>query len=205
MGNGQSGSGTNGEIPTSASFLSNKTSNPKAKGGKVIVVRQGTNAAGPSSDELIKRFSEIPKFYPILKGALNQPGLRDPPEAVCKISARPILKLCYRLQQHLSHCAHCVSEEQESLTNAVKDVTLVDRSVAGLVVKFSGRKKSFDRFHRNLERIGDLQAHISSLRFFFQDLIPMVETLNEILPEKGQLSALNISHLVEEKDISKEQ
>lgn len=69
-------------------------------------------------------FQEIPKFYPILKSSLNQPGLRDPPEAIFKINARPVLKFAYRLQEHLSRCASIVAVEQESLANSMKDVSL---------------------------------------------------------------------------------
>lgn len=74
---------------------------------------------------LSRSFQEIPKFYPILKSALNQPGLRDPPETTCRISARPISKFSYRFQEHLFRCANHVSTEQASLENTIKDVSLV--------------------------------------------------------------------------------
>lgn len=198
MGNGQSDSSSSGiNSRSSASFLSNKKTNSMAK-GKVIVVKQGTNTGLPSSsrnDDLMRRFSEIPKFYPILKGAVNQSGLRDPLETTFKISARPFLKLSHRLQEHLSHCANVALAEQGSLANAIKDV---DHTIAMLLLQYAEQKKSLDRFQNNVIKIGDLQAHISNLRFLFQDIIPMAETLNEILPEQRRLPLLNISHLMGE-------
>uniref|UniRef100_A0A0R3S263 BLOC-1-related complex subunit 5 n=1 Tax=Elaeophora elaphi TaxID=1147741 RepID=A0A0R3S263_9BILA len=193
MGNGQSSNDTN--IPSSHSFLSNKRSSAKTK-GKVIVVKQRTNAAGPScskNDDMIKRFLEIPKFCPILKSSLNQPGLHDLPEAIFKINPRPVLKFAYRLQEHLSRCANIVIAEQESLGNLIKDI---DRSIGLLLVQLSDRKKSLDCFQNYIEKIDDLQAHISNLRFLFQDLMPAVETLNEILPEQKRLPLLNIDCLI---------
>ncbi|VBB27192.1 unnamed protein product [Acanthocheilonema viteae] len=201
----------------------NRPRPPRAKTkGKVIVVKQRTNAAGPSctrDDEVIKRFLQIPKFYPILKSSLNQPGLRDPPETILKINALPILKFAYRLQEHLSRCANTVVMEQESLGNSMKDM---DRDIALLLLQFNDRKRSMDRFQNYLEKISDLQAHVSNLRqsyslddllnamslevlrsarsvhvaFLFQDLMSAVETLNEILPEQKRLPALDIDYLV---------
>ncbi|CAG9531808.1 unnamed protein product [Cercopithifilaria johnstoni] len=193
MGNGLSSNGSN--TSPSHSFLSNKRSNAKTK-GKVIVVKQRTNSMGPScsrNDDIMKRFLEIPKFYPILKSSLNQPGLRDQPETIFKINARPLLKFAYRLQEHLSRCANAVVMRQESLGNSMKDV---DRDIALLLVQFNDRKRSMDRFQNYLEKISDLQMHISNFRFLFQDLMSAVETLNEILPEQRRLPLLDIDRLV---------
>ncbi|KAM3718631.1 BLOC-1-related complex subunit [Dirofilaria immitis] len=189
MGNGQSSSNTN--IPSSNSFLSNKRSDVKTK-GKIIVVKQRTNASCSKNDDIMKRFMEIPKFYPILKNSLNHPGLRDPPEAIFKINSRPILKFAYRLQEHLSRCANIVVVKQESLGNSIRDI---DHNIALLLIHFGERKRSVDRFQNYLGKISDLQANISNLQFLFQDLMPMAETLNNILPEQKRLPVLDIDFL----------
>ncbi|VDO38560.1 unnamed protein product [Onchocerca flexuosa] len=191
MGNEQSSSETN--IPSSHSFLLNKRSDTKTK-GKIIVVKQRTNTEDLScskNDDIMKRFLDIPKFYPILKSSLNHPGLRDPPETVFKVSPRPILKFAYRLQEHLSRCANIVVAEQESLGNSMKNM---DHDIALLLVHFGDRKRSMDHFQNYLEKINDLQAHISNLQFLFQDLMPMAETLNDILPEQKRLPLLDIDY-----------
>ncbi|VDK81811.1 unnamed protein product [Litomosoides sigmodontis] len=193
MGNGQSSNYTN--VPSSHSFLSNKRSSTKTK-GNVIVVKQRINTTGPScskSDDTIKRFLEIPKFYPILKRSLNQTSLRGQEESIFKISDRPVLKFAYRLQEHLSQCTNIVVMEQESLGNSMRNV---DRDIALILVQFNDRKRSIDRFQNCLEKIGDLQAHISNLRLLFQGLISAVETLNEVLPEQKRLPVLDIDRLV---------
>ncbi|OZC07287.1 hypothetical protein X798_05707 [Onchocerca flexuosa] len=191
MGNEQSSSETN--IPSSHSFLLNKRSDTKTK-GKIIVVKQRTNTEDLScskNDDIMKRFLDIPKFYPILKSSLNHPGLRDPPETVFKVSPRPILKFAYRLQEHLSRCANIVVAEQESLGNSMKNM---DHDIALLLVHFGDRKRSMDHFQNYLEKINDLQAHISNLQFLFQDLMPVAETLNDILPEQKRLPLLDIDY-----------
>uniref|UniRef100_A0A915PFA4 BLOC-1-related complex subunit 5 n=1 Tax=Setaria digitata TaxID=48799 RepID=A0A915PFA4_9BILA len=191
MGNGQSGSDIN--IPLSNSFLSTKKSVPKTK-GKVIVVKERTlDQSCSKNDDIIKRFMGIPKFYPILKSALNQPGLRDLSETIFKINARTLLRFSYRLQEHLSQCASTVAVEQELLGDAMKDV---DHNISLLLMHFDDRKKSMDRFQNYLEKINDLQAHITNLRFLFEDLIPITENLNEILPEQRRLSVLNIGRFI---------
>ncbi|EJW87290.1 hypothetical protein WUBG_01800 [Wuchereria bancrofti] len=202
MGNGQSSNDTN--ISSSHSFLSNKKSGAKTK-SKVIVVKQRTKITGPScskNDEVIKRFLEIPKFYPILKSSLNQPDLRDSPEAKPKVNARPVLKFACRLQEHFSRCANTVVVEQESLGNSMKHV---DRSIALLLVQFGERKRSMDRFQNYLEKISDLQAHISNLRFLIQDLMSAANTLNEILPDHKRLPLLDIDCLVNATEDSSEE
>ncbi|VIO94696.1 conserved hypothetical protein [Brugia malayi] len=202
MGNGQSSNDTN--IPSSHSFLSNKKLDTKTK-SKIIVVKQRTNITGPScskNDEMIKRFLEIPKFYPILKSSLNQPDLRDSPEATPKVNARPVLKFACRLQEHFSRCANTVVVEQELLGNSMKHV---DRNITLLLVQFAEQKKSMDRFQNYLEKMNDLQAHISNLRFLFQDLMPVINTLNEILPEHKRLPLLDIDCLVNATEVSSEE
>ncbi|VDK82995.1 unnamed protein product [Onchocerca ochengi] len=178
MGNEQSSSDTN--IPSSHSFLLNKRSDAKTK-SKIIVVKQKTNTVDSlcsKNDDIIKRFMDIPKFYPILKSSLNHPGLRDPPEAVFKVSPLPMLKFAYRLQEHLSRCASIV----------------MDHDIALLLVHFGDRKRSMDHFQNYSEKIIDLQAHISNLQLLFQDLIPMAQTLNDILPEQKRLPLLDIDY-----------
>uniref|UniRef100_A0A1I7VS31 BLOC-1-related complex subunit 5 n=1 Tax=Loa loa TaxID=7209 RepID=A0A1I7VS31_LOALO len=202
MGNGQSSKDAN--ISSSHSFLSKKGSGAKTE-SKIVVVKQKTNAVGPScskNDDTIKRFLEIPKFYPILKSSLNQPSLRDSPETIFKVNARPVLKFAYRLQEHLSKCANVVAVEQESLGNSIKNI---DRDIAVLLVQFGDRKRLMDRFQNYLEQMNGLRAHISNLRFLFQDLIPVTKTLNEILPEQKRLPLLDIDCLVNAKECSSEE
>ncbi|VDN06926.1 unnamed protein product [Thelazia callipaeda] len=175
MGNGQSSKSASS---TSNSFLAGKKSSSTSK-GKVIIVRQGTNTEkqlNASNDDVLKRFSEIPKFYPILKSVLNPPGVRDPSEAVFRISTRPVLMFAYRLQEHLSQCANVVVVQQELLGNLIK-------SVSALLIICKIMPVNF--------------LHLCHLcfQFLFQDLMPIVQTMNEILPQQNRLPVLNIDPL----------
>ncbi|VDN93322.1 unnamed protein product [Brugia pahangi] len=195
-------------LPSSVSFRQESTAELEKRWTDTGIDRIFLNRPRPSrpscskNDEMIKRFLEIPKFYPILKSSLNQPDLRDSPEATPKVNARPVLKFACRLQEHFSRCANTVVVEQESLGNSMKHV---DRNITLLLVQFAEQKRSMDRFQNYLEKMNDLQAHISNLRFLFQDLMPVINTLNEILPEHKRLPLLDIDCLVNATEGSSEQ
>ncbi|KHN87303.1 Loss of heterozygosity 12 chromosomal region 1 -like protein [Toxocara canis] len=194
MGNEQSAANGSG-VSTSLSFLAGRKETSLKRTGHVVVVRPGTDPLpNPAEDEFLKRFAEIPKFYPILRSALNQPGLRDPPDITMKLSPRPILKFAYRLQDHLAQCALTVASEQDALTAVIKNV---DYALSSIIIKLTERKKRFDRLAGELQRARELQAQIINVRFLLQDVVPCVETLNEILPVDERLPPLNLGRVLE--------
>uniref|UniRef100_A0A915ALJ0 BLOC-1-related complex subunit 5 n=1 Tax=Parascaris univalens TaxID=6257 RepID=A0A915ALJ0_PARUN len=200
MGNEQSGAngggGGSSGVSTSLSFLAGKKEKDLLKrSGQVVVVRPGSDQLpNPADDEIVKRFKEIPKFYPVLRSALNQASLRDPPDITMKIGPRPILRFAYRLQDHLAQCALAVATEQDALTAVIRNVEYALSSITGKVTE---RKKRFDRLAGELQRARELQTQIINVRFLLQDLVPCVETLNEILPVEERLPSLNLGRVLE--------
>lgn len=196
MGNEQSG--TNGGISTSLSFLSGKkggATSSNRKVNQVVTVKTGADSvSNPSDDEVLKRFKEIPKFYPILKSALNQAGLRDPPDVLTKMSYRPILKFAYRIQEHLTQCAVVVSNDQNSLCTRIKDNDYV---ILTLTNKLNERRKRLERLSKELQKIRDIQAEVVNIKFLLQEIVPSVETLNELLPVDDRLPAINLGRILD--------
>ena len=60
----------------------------------------------------------------MLRSALHQPGLYDPPNLKKKMSLRPIVRLMSCLQDYFEHCARIVANEQEYIGAKIKDVGL---------------------------------------------------------------------------------
>ncbi|VDK49904.1 unnamed protein product [Anisakis simplex] len=200
MGNEQSvsASSSNGSgVSTSLSFLAGKrdSSLTNKRSGPVVVVKSGIDSLPtPADDQILKRFVEIPKFFPILRSALNQAGLRDPPDVTLKLSPRPILKFAYRLQDHLSQCAVTVVSEQDALTSVIRNV---DYALSSIISKLNERKKRFDRLSGELASAREIQAQMMNVRFLLEDVVPCVETLNEILPLEQRLPPLNLDRVLE--------
>lgn len=201
MGNDQSSASGSG-VSNSLSFLSGKKGSAytNKKAGGVVVVKPGTEPLpNPNDDEILKRFKEIPKFYPILKGALNQPGLRNPPDITTKISHKPLLRFAVRIQDHIGQCARIVSSEQNALATKIKDN---DYIITTLVGKLSERKKRLEHLSSELEKVRELRTEVADVMCLLQDLVPFAETLNELLPEEERLPLLNLGSVLERSPFS---
>ncbi|VDN59114.1 unnamed protein product [Dracunculus medinensis] len=172
MGNEQS-STSNSSISTSLSFFGSKKSGSVKRCDRIVVVKPAAEAIPKSNeDEILKRFLEIPKFYPIFRSSLNQSGLHDWPDVTSKISSKPILKLSYRLQRHLFECADVICSEQDGITKIITN--------------------------RLYNRLADLDDFRCSLR----DAVSFAMTLNEILSGEDRLPLLNLGSVLERTPIA---
>lgn len=196
MGNEQSGS-VNGGISNSLSFLSGrKTVNVvRKKAGQVVVVRSGSDGLlSPSKDSTLKRFKDIPKFYPILKSALHQPGLHDSPDIKKKMSPRPILRLATCLQDYFARSAQLVANEQEYIGTKIKDI---DYYVITSLNKINVRKKSLEILAMQTEKISEVKMELRNVKSKLEGLLPQIRILNDLLPEPDRLPPLSLIHLFE--------
>ncbi|VDD90731.1 unnamed protein product, partial [Enterobius vermicularis] len=194
MGNEQSGS-SNSAISSSLLFLGGRKNMTavRKKANQVVVVRSGSDsAANPNEDPIFKRFKEIPKFYPVLKGALHQPGLHDSPDIKKKMSPRPIFRLATCLQDHLTRSAQLVANEQDSVNAEIKDV---DYYAVTLLDKFNVYKKSMEVLTLQVSKLSDITAELEGMKSELEDLLPQIGVLNDLLPEADRLPPLSLVHL----------
>nr|CDJ83682.1 Tumour suppressor protein domain containing protein [Haemonchus contortus] len=199
MGNEQSSSGTSPQASTNSTFslLSGKGNSKKSKG---IVVVSGGNAKVETldDDEVYKRFKEIPRFLPILRHAI---GKKDIPQSEIphKVNSRPLFRMATRFQQHLKICATTIAADQSHINQLVKSV---DASVVAISNRLNERKKVTDNLIANLQDLDKLRDDVVHIRLLFEHLVPMVETINEILVPSERLPPLALSRVLDRTPVS---
>ncbi|KAK6060208.1 hypothetical protein COOONC_02140 [Cooperia oncophora] len=199
MGNEQSGSGGSPQPSSNSafSFLSGRGSSKKSKG--IVVVSGGnTKVETQEDDEVFKRFKEIPRFLPILRHAIGKKDLTQN-EIQHKMSSRPLFRMATRFQQHLKTCATAVVAEQNQINQAVKSV---DASTAAIVNRITERKKATDTFIAHLQELEKLRDDVIHIQLLFEHLVPMIETVNEILVPSERLPPLSLSRVLNRTPVS---
>ncbi|CAJ0607789.1 unnamed protein product [Cylicocyclus nassatus] len=197
MGNEQSASTSSPQSANSSfSFFSGRPSK-KSKG---IVVVSGGNAKVEKleDDEVYKRFQEIPRFLPIYRHAVGKKDL-SPNEYQQRVNSRPLFKMALRLQQHLKICSKAVSTDQSQIISAIK---AVEGSAAVVTTALIERKKAADGLVDELQSINKLRDDILHIRIMLEELVPMAETLNELLVPEDRLPPLSLSRVLERTPVS---
>lgn len=201
MGNEQSVSGTVGASPSTSSssfsFLANRGSSVKKSKG-IVVVRDGSIKQEDPQDDLdYKRLAEIPRFMPILRSGAN--GRQTSVDSHQRMSHRPIWKLAAQMQEHLQQCAQNVSNEQLRLNQGVK---AIDVATASLSSKLIERRKRYDRFKTSLSQVKEMQNEIMRIQLLLEEIVPCVETLNELLSPVEKLRPLNLARVLQRTPVS---
>ncbi|RCN34042.1 hypothetical protein ANCCAN_20112, partial [Ancylostoma caninum] len=173
---------------------------PSLKKSKGIVVVSGGNSKVESleDDEIYKRFQEIPRFLPIYRHAIGKKDL-SPNEYQQRMSSRPLFRMANRFQQHLRICAKAVSTDQSQIISAVK---AVEASTAAITTALIERKKASDIFVAELQGLDKLRDDVLHIQLMLEELVPMVETLNELLVPSDRLPPLSLSRILERTPVS---
>ncbi|TKR57388.1 hypothetical protein L596_030864 [Steinernema carpocapsae] len=196
MGNEQSNSSVGSGVSSSISFLAGKRGASVKKSNQIVVVRPGQDPIGdPADDPEIKRLQEIRRFLPILKSAL--PGMRDSPEVFSKVGSKPILKFCYRIQEHLTICAKTVSNEQATVQTEIKHADHIS-SVA--VAKYQEAAHHTDKLSQIIKRVKSTNQKLTEVENLLRQLVPKAEELgrlvNEVFPPEQQLPPLDMAKIM---------
>ncbi|MFH4980147.1 hypothetical protein AB6A40_006856 [Gnathostoma spinigerum] len=85
------------------------------------------------------------------------------------------------------------------MTTSLKNM---DSAISSLLKRLSDRQKRFERLLNELSKINELNSQITNIKFVLQDLIPSVETMNEILPESDRLPTLDFGRVLERTPVS---
>ncbi|VDO73252.1 unnamed protein product [Heligmosomoides polygyrus] len=200
MGNEQSASSSSPQPSSNSTFafLSGRGTSVKKSKGIVVVSGGAAKVERLEDDEVYKRFLEIPRFLPILRHAIGKKDV-PPSELPHKLSSRPLFRMATRFQHHLKVCANTVAADQSQINAAVKSV---EADAATVTSMFSEKKKAADDFVAQLQTLDKLRDDVLHVQLLLEHIVPMAETLNELLVPSERLPPLALSRVLDRTPVS---
>ncbi|XP_074643869.1 BLOC-1-related complex subunit 5-like isoform X2 [Tubulanus polymorphus] len=148
----------------------------------IVVVAEG-NSDTKYSDNELKKIEDIPVFLPIMKTSLNLPNMRDV-DLLDKIDARQMLLLCVRYQEHLKHCAEATTFDQNALCVRIKEIDFAIQTLNNMLTE---RQKKYAKYAEQIQKVGEVSSVLTRVKMHVDELIPLMERLNSVLPPEEQL------------------
>jgi len=148
-----------------------------------------TKIVSKKEDRDIKKLNNIPFFYPLLRGTINAPASKDF-EFFDKFDPRPGLSLCSRYEKHLKQCAEAVSFDQHMLSSRIREMDVYCISVLRRV---NERYKRLSQEAVQLKKVEEMNANLKRIDANLKRLVPMMERLNNILPDEERLEEFSLS------------
>lgn len=163
----------------------------RAKLEDIMVVNAPTGTTkivSKKEDRDIKKLNSIPFFYPLLRGTINASASKDL-EFFDKFDPRPGLSLCSRYEKHLKQCAEAVSFDQHMLSSQIREMDVYCVSVLRRV---NDRYKRLSQAAVQLKKVEEMNANLKRIDANLKRLVPVMERLNNILPDEERLEEFSL-------------
>ncbi|XP_064488908.1 BLOC-1-related complex subunit 5-like isoform X2 [Ornithodoros turicata] len=164
-------------------YISSTVNNPIG-GHDIVVVKEGNqDLETVEADEDLLKLQRIPLFYPILRGTLHSPIVRDP-DVLERLDNQAVSRLASRYQEHLRQCADVVSTEQNAIATRIREI---DYAISTLSTMLTDRQKKFVKHAEQFSKVHELSSMLNNSQAMLDKTIEQVEELNKLLPLEEQL------------------
>jgi hypothetical protein len=154
--------------------------------GDIVVVKSGKTTTKDQQivrDPDIVKLNNITTFSPLMKAPLNSNSATDF-EITNRLYSRPARAMCARYETHLKLCAEAVAFDQDAITRRLKEI---DNYSASVLRGVSERHKKLQGQMHFISTVEDVKRNIDRIEMTLQQIIPLMEKLNEMLPEQDRM------------------
>ncbi|XP_020912181.1 BLOC-1-related complex subunit 5 [Exaiptasia diaphana] len=166
--------------------IKSKTLKNKSTLDDIYVVSEGQRPH-QNIDEDLKNLQLLQHCKPVLRASVQASTPKEF-ESLERFDLTPLLKLCTRYEDHLRQCAEAVSFDQDMLSSRIKEV---DVNCAAVMSAVSDRYRRLVHVSAHLKKVQEMSQTLRRLDFNIKRIIPMMDRLNNLLPEDEKLEPFN--------------
>ncbi|EDS41638.1 conserved hypothetical protein [Culex quinquefasciatus] len=153
-------------------------------GHNIVVVKSATvKETGIEKDDDIVRLQSVPMFLPVMRGTLSLPANRDP-EVLERLQPAHMVNMCSRLQSHFNTCATQVAQEQQQITNKIKET---DQEISSALAQLVQKQKLYTSYAETFSKVRLISQQLTRCNDILNQNIESMEYLNNLLELEDRL------------------
>lgn len=160
------------------------TAGGSSSGHNIVVVKSATvKETGIEKDDDIVRLQSVPMFLPVMRGTLSLPANRDP-EVLERLQPAHMVNMCSRLQSHFNTCATQVAQEQQQITNKIKET---DQEISSALAQLVQKQKLYTSYAETFSKVRVISQQLTRCNDILNQNIESMEYLNNLLDVEDRL------------------
>lgn len=153
-------------------------------GHNIVVVKSAAvKETGIEKDDDIVRLQSVPMFLPVMRGSLSLPANRDP-EVLERLQPAHMVNMCSRLQSHFNTCATQVAQEQQQITNKIKET---DQEISSALAQLVQKQKLYTSYAETFSKVRVISQQLTRCNDILNQNIESMEYLNNLLDVEDRL------------------